>query len=66
MISDFYANKTILLTGGTGFLGNYDSTLFDFRQGCAWKNAPFSTADKDDIPGHTTECKCPRHISFSD
>jgi hypothetical protein len=28
MISDFYANKTILLTGGTGFLGKCDSRLF--------------------------------------
>lgn len=28
MISDFYANKTILLTGGTGFLGK--SHYFQF------------------------------------
>ena len=44
MINEFYLDKTILLTGGTGFLGIPLTQFYScFRQGCTWKNTQVST-----------------------
>ena len=48
-VREFYRGKTLLVTGTTGFLGNYLSFWGNqyYREGWAWKDSEDSRCKKD-------------------
>jgi len=57
MFNDFYKDKTILVTGATGFLGNFSFSILNLyiRQGVPRENPQISAHRTQSVPLH-----CPK------